>query len=389
MSAARKLVETNQEQVTQVMNSNEAMISLANSLRSKLAATKAALEKCRQETLRQVEPKIQELIENQKLEIERQRQQFAQKIEQEKANKDQKLRDFQSELDRKIDAAKQKCAQKLEKMKATAESRKKELKEAIDARLAQIPSKVAEKQKLAESEEDVVRREWEKLIVAKLNSEYEQKKEAVRSRAKADQEQKALEIIGQLEVETRAESQDLARKIEKESKEHEICIKRLEKRLEERKLELEDLQGDESHLDIEQDIAEMKRSLDGCHCAYYRSELEKVFGEIAGVDEEVEELSRAISRERQAQMDDNGGLRAKLSDLEEEKARLKSELGQIARQREAQNAELERQLASMEAKHKEQLVAIAERVKATVAKKDQVISDLKKRAEAFGILPRT
>ena len=388
MSATRRLVETNQEQATQMMNSNEAMISLANSLRAKLAATKAALEKCRQETLQSVEPKIQELLQGQKQEMEKQRQEFMEKIQNEKAKQEQRVNDLQAELATKLNETKEKCAKKVQKMKQTVESRKKELEAAIQARLAQIPTKISEKQKQEQKEEDIVRQEWEKIISAKLTAEYQEKKDAARKAAKANQNQKALDIIDVLERETRVESSDLARKIEKETKEHEIAIKRLQKRLEERKLELEDLQSDESHLEIEQNISEMKRAIENCQCAQYRRELDAVFEEIAGLEEQFDQVTQAISKERKAQMDETEHLRMKLNDLDEQKSRLQAELARIAKQDEIESSQLETQLSEMETKHKEQLTAIAERVKATVAKKDQVIADLKHRAETFGLIPK-
>lgn len=388
MSATRRLVETNQEQATQMMNSNEAMISLANSLRAKLAATKAALEKCRQETLRSVEPKIQELLQGQKQEMEKQRQEFMEKIQSEKAKQEQRVNDLQAELAAKLNETKEKCAKKVQKMKQTVESRKKELEAAIQARLAQIPTKISEKQKQEQKEEDIVRQEWEKIISAKLTAEYQEKQDAARKAAKAHQNQKALDIIDVLERETRVESSDLARKIEKETREHEIAMKRLQKRLEERKLELEDLQSDESHLEIEQNISEMKRAIANCQCAHYRRELDAIFEEIAGLEEQFDQVTQAISKQRKIQMDETEQLRVKLNDLEEQKSRLQAELAHIAKQDEIESSQLETKLSEMETKHKEQLTAIAERVKATVAKKDQVIADLKHRAETFGLIPK-
>lgn len=384
MSATTQIVASNQEFVDKVIKENEAMVEMAASLKAQIAETRKMTEKCRTQTMKLLEPKIQKLLEDHKHELETQKANFRLKIESEKSRADLVRSQHQIELDKSIEAAKEKCAQKISKMKHTIETRSAELKAAIDSRLEQIPSKMAEKQQVIAAEEEIIRKEWEKIITDKLASEFHSKKAELQKDMKAKREQRVLEIIGELESQAREESNQMAHQIEKERSEHQIYMRKLQRKLDEKKLELSDLQSDHSLDLIDEEIAELKDNLSNCQCDQYRTQIDNVMRQIAAVEDECESVNLLAARSRREHSSELDAYKSKLADLLSEQTSLKGELAALERQKKDQSAQLQSELDARAVKHREQINAIGERVKSTVTKKDQVIADLRAKLECLG-----
>lgn len=386
MSAARQIVASNQEYVDQVMRENEAMVEMAANIKAQIADTKKNIEKCRDQTMKLLEPKVQKLLADQKVELETQRANFRLKIESEKSRAELARNQHQIDLDKSIESVKEKCNQKITKMKRTIETRHADLKAAIEARLEQIPVKMAEKQQKVSDEEELIRKEWEKIISEKLAAEFHAKKVELQKQMKSIQEQRVLEIIGKLESRAREESKQMAQQIEKERTEHQVYLRKLQRKLDEKKLELEDLQGDHELDAIDEEIAELRENQLNCQCESYRRQIDEVMRQVAAVEDECESVNLIAARNRREHSTELDSYKSRLSELQTVQTSLRYELAALERQKKERQAQLDSELNTLAEKHREQISAIGERVKATLSKKDSVISDLKAKLERFGVL---
>jgi hypothetical protein len=68
MSATRKVVESNQAFIAKITRENESMVTVLAALRSRIFETEQAIGRCRAETVTSIEPKIQKLRSDQKIE---------------------------------------------------------------------------------------------------------------------------------------------------------------------------------------------------------------------------------------------------------------------------------------------------------------------------------
>lgn len=245
---------------------------------------------------------------------------------------------------------------------------------------------MAEKQQKITAEEELVRTEWEKIISDKLAAEFRAKKVELQKQMKAKQEQRILEIIGELEAQAREESRDIAHQIEKERTEHQVYLRKLQRKLDEKKLELENLQADHELDGIDEEIAELRETLRNCQCESYHRQIEEVMRKIASVEDECESVNLIAARNRREHSSELDAYKSRLKELQVEQHSLKCELAALERQKKERQAQLEGELNALTGKHREQINAIGERVKATVNKKDSVIADLKAKLERFGTL---
>ena len=78
---AKQIVERNQAFVEKVLQENEALLLAYEQIKQELAETKYALNNSRKETLKSMEPKIAQLLDNHKIDLTKQKEVLEAKYE--------------------------------------------------------------------------------------------------------------------------------------------------------------------------------------------------------------------------------------------------------------------------------------------------------------------
>jgi hypothetical protein len=270
-------------------------------------------------------------------------------------------------------------------MELTVRTRRGELQAAIDAKVRGVSKKLREGRERLLAEEAVVREEWERIISGKLQKEFPKKRSVSSKNSKIRREERILEVIGQLERATREESGSLSHTIEKEKKEHAIYVARLRRRRDEVALELGDLRERAQAEDLDREIGELRAALEKCRCREYREELWALARQRAAAEDELGRI-RHHQKGTITKSSEWEAVRAPIAKAEAERVTMKARLSALANQMRARKAEADDAAAEMERRHKEQIAAIGERVKQTVAMKNQVIEQLKGKLRECGLL---
>jgi predicted nucleic acid-binding Zn-ribbon protein len=195
-----------------------------------------------------------------------------------------------------------------------------------------------------------------------------------------------LENIPQLEVEIRAESPSLEHKIDKENREHAIDVVKLQKKLEEVTLEFEDLRNCAESEDLDHEIDEPKASLANFQCREYQQELKAFAGRRVDLEDALEQIRNRQKGVIVTQLPELEALKSRIGTTESSRVALKSQITDLEVRNRLRKKESDEAIAAMEQKHKEQIAAIGERVKQTLAKKDRVIEQLKDKLRECGMI---
>jgi predicted nucleic acid-binding Zn-ribbon protein len=382
MSATVRVVESNQAFLEKITKENELMVETLSDLRSQLHSTEQAIAQCKSETMAAIEPKIQKLLSDQKTELQRQQTVHQQKLTEARANHSARRAVLEKELEMRVLSTRDECRQRIEKTVSAIQERRAELQTEL-----KFPDSVGEERQKLIAEEEIVREEWERIITDKFQKEFAEKRLAALKSGKAKQEVRILEIIGGLEVATRAESNALERKLEKEKKEHSIYMVKLRKKLDEVSVELEDLRVQGMSEQLDREIEELKAAVRPCQCQQYQQELRALSRQRVEIEEELEQ-----TRNRQKQIQpvispELEAIKTRMREVESRRVTMKTQIGNLEREIRSRKKETENAIATMEQRHKQQIAAIGERVKQTVTKKDQVIDQLKTKLRECGLIP--
>jgi chromosome segregation ATPase len=356
-------------------------------LRAQILETEQAIARCRSETIASIEPRIQKLLAEHRAELQKQQFDHQITIRDERNRLTLEKQSLELQLGQNVSTAKEQCRRKIEKMEQTIMGRKTELQAAIDAKLQDLPARAGEAQQRILAEEEILRREWERIISEKLQKEFAERRAATVKDSKAAQQRRILEAIARLEGETRSESQELSRRIEKEKRQHQLYLGKLKRKLDDLTLELDALRA-ESHSDqIDRELEQLRGKVANCQCPRYQKELKDVMRQIGEVEDDLATAGRGRSVRLANDSKEFDLLKSKVFEAESKRTALKLQVSSCQAQIKAHEGEVQRRIGEMERAHKEQIAAIGERVKQTVAKKDQVIEQLKEKLAQCGLLP--
>lgn len=388
MSVEQTIIESNQEFIDKVIKENEGLINQIGTLKQQISQTQLNINKVQVETMKFIEPKINQLIKTQKEELEKQKNYFQTQINQQHAKFQEESERLKSKCEQDIKNAENKKRLKIDKIKLTASNRENELKAAIEEKLKLIPNKIQKAKQKIINEEEIFRQEWEKIIYDKLKKEFQEISQAEQESIKNQQEQRIIDIVNQVESSTHDDAKILQAKIDKESKQHQISFNKLKQKLRDLDDELESLinseESSQNKYDIE--IIEMKDKISNCQCDHYRNKIRNLNIEISNCEEELKDIQKRSNTKKIQYESESGSLKNQMQKEEDknkelilQKQNLEKELFQV------QN-ESQKKINELQEQHKQQIALIGERVKQTVSKKDKVIHELKEKLSKFGFL---
>jgi hypothetical protein len=387
MSATQRVVESNQEFVEKLIRENESMVALCDRLRAELLKTEQSIARCRSETIASIQPRIERLLADQKAELQKRESDHQIRIRDERNRFALEKQSLELQLSQNVSAAREQCRRKIERMEQTTKARKSELQVAVDAKLQDVPARVREEQQRILAEEEILRREWERIISEKLQKEFAERRAVAVKNSKAAQQQRIIEAIGRLEGQTRSQSHELARRIDKEKKQHQLYLSKLKRKLDEVSLELDALKAESESDRMDRELEQLRSKVAECQCPMYQRELKDVIRQIGEVEDDVEIARRGRSVRLTNNSKDFDFLKSKVVEAESKRTALKLQISSCQDQIRAHESEVQRRISEMERAHREQIATIGERVKQTVAKKDQVIEQLKEKLAQCGLLP--
>ena len=375
---AKKIVERNQAFVEKVLNENEQLLLAYDQLKQELAETKFALNNSRKETIKSMEPKIAQLLENHKSELAKQKEILEAKHEAEIAQIKSDAEKTRLQLISQNAATEEHCQDKLQKMKERALNREQEIKDAYNKKIAQINLKIEEAKQEAKAEEEVARSSWQKMITEKIRQEFQEKAENDAQRAQNRQQKMLMDVVAKVERDAHEESRELQQKLDKETKEHKMVEQRLRKNIENLEQQvtlLKESDKQEKH-DLEDKVLVLTHKLSLCKCKEYQQEIENLKQNISDYSQEIERLKGELEKS-QKEINKQKAEKAQLQNQQiqqdnEEKDMLIKENESLKQQ----ILQYKDQLQQMDQKHKSEMALVAERVKKTIQTKDMRIQQL-------------
>ncbi|EAY16737.1 hypothetical protein TVAG_067420 [Trichomonas vaginalis G3] len=357
---AKQIVERNQAFVEKVIKENETLLLAYDQLKQELAETKFELNNCKKNTLKEIEPRIQKLLDDHKAELAKQKETISAKYEADIAQLNSDFEKKRLILVQQNADTEERCHQKLIKLKERALGREKEIKDVMSKRVEEVYAKIEEAKQQAKREEEIARTAWQKLITDKIRAEFQEKAEQDANRIKSRQEKMLMDVVGKLEADAHDEANQLKAQLEKEKQEHKIVETRLRSRIENLEQTINTMkESDKSEKhSLEEKILDLNSQISKCRCNEYRDEIKTLNNQINDYKNQIQQLilkqnssKNAENQQMQQIKQENSNLNKKIQDLQE-------------------------QINQINDQHKNELSLIAERVKKTVELKDARIQQL-------------
>jgi len=346
-----------------VIKDNENLVLLSQSLESQIERAKESLENCRNEVLAQMEPKIKQLVNDHQKELQKKKIEVNYRIKAEKNDLVVLLEKKRKQLSLESSEIENECKAKLVKFKNRYEKREKEINELWQKRIMELEKETELMLKDQDDDEKQKRLAWKAVMFDKIKKEFEieMKKPSVPQ----DVERELMEAVRLTENEQYEQQKALSKKLEKEEKEHQILMKKLNNQISELeneiiRIETEMLNKIEEKKTIMQ---ELNSKASKCKCKEYNEQIIRVRSQI----EELEKESKNnVERYESRRKDITQSLQIITKDCDS----LKSEC-----------IILQERINSENAKHKKEISLISERVKATIEKKDRAYQQLLSKLE--------
>ena len=371
---SKAIVERNQAFVEKVLHDNEQLLLKYETLKQELNEAKYALQNSRTETIKSMEPRIKELIDEHKLEIEKQKNVLMARFEAEKAQIQAASEKEKRELIQKNLDLEERSHQKLLRLKEKALNREKEIKEAYNLKIKQMSQQIEEAKKQAKKEEEVSRTEWQKLITEKIRNEFIERAEMDAKYAQQKQEKMLMEVVGKLEADAHEENISLKQRLSREEKEHRMIEQKLRQKIEQLETQINDKKEsvDFEKNNYEHEIESLKIKLSSCKCDKYRVNIEALQNQNKEYLKTIEELKASLDKFQK----DKEFFMKQFEEIKEEN----NKNGKLYREEnedlKLKVNELETNLRIQEQKRKSEVAMIAEKVKRTIELKDQRIEQL-------------
>lgn len=372
---AKQIVERNQAFVEKVLQENEQLLYEYEAVKQQLAEARYTINNLKRDTIKEMEPKIAQLLEEHKINLKKQEEALNLKFEDEKKNILQNAEKQRLELITQNAQMEEHCHQKLLKLKERALNREKEIKDALNLKIKAANDKIEAAKKQAKREEELARTEWQKYMIEKLRAEYKAKAEEDMERAKKKQEKILNDVVSRLEIDAHEENQQLKSKLDKETQEHRMVEQRLRQKIEKLKSQLDDKRSaeirDKDQLEakcneLNRRVSELQNKLSQCKCIQYQQQIEQLCTNAKNYEKKIEELEKKIEEKKD------------FDSLQYQKALNES------KEKDNKIRELENAIKSQAEKHRAELTLISDRVKKTIELKDQKIQQLIEQFESLG-----
>jgi hypothetical protein len=382
MTSAREVLERNQALLDKATKENGRLLLLSGTMKKQLAEAQETLANCRSETLKAMEPKLQELLDDHKSKMQRRAIEYERQIQEIGDPLQSELDLLRADADAQIARIESDCKSELHRMKTAALEEEQRMKEILAEHLSAAPDQLTASNQELQARLRDERFQWQAHRGIELRQEFEAKFEADQHRSAQKQDRLLREVTEKLRAEAQVENRHLlVEEARTTSKNREIendiqkSIRITEKELEKLRHALATKRGEKDQL------ADRRRK---CDCRRYRAQIEDLQHAIAQLADQLETEKQLVAERERSQQAQVSDARAALQGLEDENASLANQLKDLKAEADRQEEITKARLRDVEERHQNEIQLIGIRVRQTVEKKDAIIQQLMDRLDELG-----
>lgn len=371
---SRKVLQRNQAFLDKVISENEKLVQVYNTMNQDLAEINEQIAQCKAVTLKQVEPRIQKLLDTHKINLDKQKALYESEIKQLRVNLPSTFEIMKQETQLKIESMKEDCKSKLKTLKASILAKEKSLKEDLAAKISQVPALMEQEKEKRRKELADIRSQWQQSRVEILREEYQTKVKHDAKRAKHRQDKLLNEVVSKLQIDAHAGTRELESKLIQLQQDH-------------RKVE-QDLQSQVSSLESEikqirqhkllkaNELEDLRDKADHCQCRSLRIQVETSKNRLQELEVELQQQNYFKDDSEKQLNDKNTKFNMNLEQIEEQNEKLRKQVEQSQQELNKLDELSKKQIEELEKKQKNDLALLSNRVKQTIEKKDALIQQL-------------
>lgn len=382
MATLKAAAVRNQDLLEKITQENEALVSVCRALKNELAEAQEALARCKSETLKSMEPKIQKILDDHKQSLHSQASSLQQELDSITAAADAKLAKLTSEHEAAKESLEKECKATLQRMKDTALASERKMKDDLSARLSKVPREIEESRRAARERLQSDRSQWQEQRGRELREEFEQRHQVELQRLRDKQARIVHELEEKLRVEASNENADLKNRLMKDESIHRDAETAIKQAVDEVESEIQRIRRHRSELVQEQQ--RLREKMSGCRCDKLRLQLQEQQMKREEVARNVETQKQKLHEMENAREGGATGLAAEITKMEEALRMMRAEVDQARAESVARRELREARVRELEVKHQKEMEVVGVKVRQTVEKKDQIIQQLMDRLQAFG-----
>jgi hypothetical protein len=382
MATAKDALARNQAFLDKVVKENERLVLLCATMKQKWADAQASLSRCKAETLRELEPKLQKILDDHQLNMRNQALQFEQELRTATSPFQSEFEVMKLENDKTILQIETDCRNQLQKLKAGALAEEHRLKADLAHKLSSLPGESEQAIAIRKIQLEKERTAWQETRAAELRQEFEAKHESELRRLREKRDKLLKEVKEKLTTEAQAENRALLDEVTTNKQSHSAIEQDLIAAVRSCECEIQTIRTSASEKRAEQE--RLAKQLRNCECRKLRLRLDERQHTLMGLRGQLD-LEKAARVESDVEFATKlAGFRANVEGIEAESAGLRLEIERAKRELEDKQADLRIQVEQLEERHRGQMELIGSRVRATVEKKDAVIQQFMDRLESIG-----
>lgn len=373
---AKAIVEKNQAFLDKVIRENKKLILTCAQLKQELSELNSTYSNCKKETLHSLEPKIQKLLEQHKINMEKQKKELQEKISINPYNDENEK--IKKQTEEKIKVLQESCKLTLEEIKKKAIENESKLKNDFNQKISKIPQQIQnESQKLKEKLQNE-RSSWQESRIEQIRSKLKKRNDEILKITKEKQESIYNDMMSKLKQDAQNENQDLIEQYDKNFKEHRKIEKDLTLEIEDKNRKITEIY--QTRKEREEEITLLRNKVKKCQCEKLKMQIESLENKLSSLNEKLEEEKKKQFIDDNKAEEEVNYLKMKIESMKSENQAIELKIIDTKSKIQSEKQKID----DLSLKHKNELSLVAERVKQTVAKKDEIIQNLMKSLNEIG-----
>jgi hypothetical protein len=379
---AKNALARNQAFLDKVIKENERLVLVCATMKQKLSEAQDALSRCKAETLREMEPKLQKLLDDHQINMKNQAFQLEQDLRDASSPFHSDCERMKVENDKQILQIESECRVRLQSMKSAALAEEERMKTDLAQKLASLPAETERLKSLRKAQLDTERIAWQEFRASELRQHLESRYQGEIKRSTEKRNKLLSEVREKLTAEAREENHALADEFTRNKKSHSVIEQELLSAIRSRESEIKEIRTVGSDMRLERD--KLATQLRNCECRKLRLQLDERTQALMDLQTQLDcEKATRIGSEADIAVR-RAGLLSEIEKIDRENAALRSEIDRVRKEGASHEIQFKDELEHMEERHRRELEMIGARVRQTVEKKDAVIQQLMDRLESIG-----
>lgn len=376
----KAIVEKNQAFLDKVIRENKKLILTCAQLKQELSELNTTYSNCQKETLQSLEPKIQKLLEQHKINMEKQKKELQEQLSiNPYLEQNEKIK---KEAEERIKIIQESCKLTLDEIKKKAIENESKLKNDFNQKVSKIPQQIQnESQKLKEKLQNE-RSSWQESRTEQIRSKLRKRNEEIIKISKEKQESIYNDMMSKLKKDAQDENQELIVQYEQNFKDHRKIEKDLTSEIEEKNRKITEIY--QTRKEREEEISRLRSKVSQCQCEKLKLQIESFESKLSSLNIKLED-----EKKKQFLDDDNtdqeiNQLKTKIESIQSDNRSIELKIADLKATIQSEKISSQQKIDNLSQKQKSELSLVAERVKQTVAKKDEIIQNLMKSLNEIG-----